>query len=739
VASADLDGGELSASLRETLLLRVERVSDLTRQVVRVAAVVGRSVEHRLLAGVAGVEESQLTLALREAIDHHLLVPRADGIAYAFRHALLREAIYDDTLLGERLRLHRAIAESLEAHPEYAVAEPAAELAYHWLAAGERSAALQASVQAASEAAGMRAYREAAAHMERALELWDRVPSPEEVVGCDRVDLLLRASELAQWAGDATRGLALAEQARAQLDEHLEPLRASAAERRIGRSMHYAGRGVDAIDHLVAARRLVPKDPPSLDYAAALVGEGRVLMVNGRMRDARERLEEAIPVVELLGDRTLQTGVLSTLTIVYTELGEFERAIAAGREGLRIAKEIGSAEDIVRAYINGSQGIDNAGRIEEALAMGLEGISVADRLGMSRGEGDQLRAQAAWRLQRIGRLAEADRMIQSVLENATSPFIIGGAGAFAGRIAVERGELDLAERLLERGWALMQDSGGFQLIGPAIAALVLLEIRRGDLHRARERARDGVDRAVGVPGDLEYTAELYWLGVRVEAELAERARALRDHGPLADHELRAVAIRDALAEASSEVPGDGPPPEAVAFQALASAELTRVHGKRDPAPWRSAAERFRTIGLLYPAAYADLRAAEALALSGAPRAEVAAPLRAAHTVALEVGSPPFLEEVAGLARRAGVSLGAREDEPDVDTAGALGLTHRELEVLRLLADGRTNRQIADELFITPKTASVHVSRILMKLGVSNRAAAAAAAHRMGLAPRVGVE
>jgi tetratricopeptide (TPR) repeat protein len=322
-ASADLDGGEMPASLRQTLLLRAERVSDLTRQLLRVAAVVGRSVDQRLLEGVAGVEESQLTLALGEAIDHHLLVPRADGIAYAFRHALLRQAIYDDTLLGERLRLHRAIAESLEAHREYAV------------------------------------------------------------------DLLLRASELAQWAGDATRGLALAEQARAQVDEDLEPLRASAAEQRIGRSMHYAGRGADAIEHLVAARRLVPKDPPSLEFAAALVGEGRALMVNGRKRDARERLEEAIPVVELLGDRTLQTGVLSTLTIVYSELGESERAIAAGREGLRIAKEIGSAEDIVRAYINGSQGIDNAGRIEEALAMGLEGIPVADRLGLGRGEGDQ--------------------------------------------------------------------------------------------------------------------------------------------------------------------------------------------------------------------------------------------------------------------------------------------------------------------------------------------------------------
>ena len=113
--------------------------------------------------------------------------------------------------------------------------------------------------------------------------------------------------------------------------------------------------------------------------------------------------------------------------------------------------------------------------------------------------------------------------------------------------------------------------------------------------------------------------------------------------PLAAHELRAVAICDALAAASSAVPGDGPPTEAVAFQALACAELTRVQGKRDPARWRAGAERFRAIGLLYPAAYADLHAAEALALSGAARAEVAAPLssrRHLYSNRLRLTDPP---------------------------------------------------------------------------------------------------
>ena len=118
--------------------------------------------------------------------------------------------------------------------------------------------------------------------------------------------------------------------------------------------------------------------------------------------------------------------MLSTLTIVYSELGEFERAIAAGREGLRIATEIGSAEDIVRAYINGSQGIDNAGRIDEALAMARGDLRRrAAWAGPRRGR--PAACQAAWRLQRIGRLAEAERMLQPLLDTATSPFNVGRA------------------------------------------------------------------------------------------------------------------------------------------------------------------------------------------------------------------------------------------------------------------------------------------------------------------------
>jgi DNA-binding CsgD family transcriptional regulator/tetratricopeptide (TPR) repeat protein len=734
LATVDWVGGELPGSLREALLLRVERLAEFTQEVLRAAAVVGRSVDHRLLASVAGVAEPKLLGALREAVDHHVLVPRAGGVAYEFRHALLREAIYDDTLIGDRLRLHRTIAETLAAHHDYAGTGAMAELAYHWHAAGDAPAALAVSVPAVDEAERMHAYGEALGHVDRALALWDRVDAPREVVGCDRIELLLRGSLLAEWAGDAERSLVLAEQARAGVDEGNEPLRAAAAETRIGRAMHFAGRGADAVEHLTAARRLVPTEPPSVQYAEALAAEGRVLMLSGRMLEAAERLEQAIPVAEFLDARAVKANALNSLAIVYAEAGERDRSIRAGREGLRMAEELGAPDEIARAYINGSQAIDDAGRIEEALALGMEGIAAAERFGMGRAQGDQLRMQAGWRLTRMGRLDDAEHVLSPALERATSQFNVAGCTSIAGRIAAERGDFELAERRLERAWALMQRSGGFQLIGTASAWRVSLELQRGELDRARERLAEGLSRLEGSEGELIYNAELYWLAARVQADVAELARARGDPDGVARALESAAVALGHFDRVLSRARGDGPVPEALAFRALAEAELGRLRGVRDSGPWHVAAERSRELSGALRAAYADFRAAEALAMSGARAAEIAVPLQTAFAVTTEHGARPLREEIQALARRARVVLGPEHaPPPDPAKSKELGLTGRELEVLRLLADGRTNRQIGEQLFISAKTASVHVSRILMKLGVANRAEAAAAAHRMGLA------
>jgi DNA-binding CsgD family transcriptional regulator len=734
LAATQGGGEQLPESLRETLLLRVEQLSPPARKVLTAAAVAGRSVDHRLLSRVVGFPEPELLGGLREATDHHVLVSSADGISYAFRHALLREAIYEDALGGERLRLHRAIAETLAAHREYAGPAAAAELAHHWHAAGERGAALSASLEAVDEAQRMHAYGEALAHVERVLSLWDEVEDPAAVAGADRVELLLRGSQLADWAGDSARAVALAEQARGALDGRIEPVRAAAAEMMIGRAMHFAGRGADAIEHLTKARRLVPREPPSLEYAEVLAAEGRVLMLNDRCREAQDRLEEAVALARELEARVLEANALNSLAGAYGATGEHERAITSGRQGLAIAQETGSPYEIVRAYINCSQAIDNAGRIEESLALGMEGILGAERLGMGHSSGDQLRLQAEWRLLRMGRLEDAERMLQTLLDGATSPFIVAGAEADAGYLAAERGEFDVAERRLEHAWELMQRAG-VQVIAGAGTYRVLLQLQLGELAGAHERLAEGLSVVMGAEGNLINTAPLFWLAARVAAEFAESADRSGGGEAAADTATVALAEFDRAIELAG---GDRAPPEALAFRALAEAELTRVRGEHDPQSWHEAAELFRALSEPLNAAYADLRAAEAIALSGGRAVEIAGPLRSAFVVASTLGSRPLRDEAEALARRAGIALEPAEPS-DARAPAELGLTHRELEVLRLLAEGRTNRQIGDELFITPKTASVHVSRILMKLGVANRAEAAAVAHRMGIARPLAVD
>jgi DNA-binding CsgD family transcriptional regulator/tetratricopeptide (TPR) repeat protein len=725
-------GAGLPGSLREALLLRVAGLSAATQAVLSAAAAIGRSVDHRLLASVAGGSERDLLASLREAAEHHVLV--ATGGSYRFRHALLREAIYEDTLPGERLRLHRLTAETLTARPELAGegANADAELAHHWYAAGELPAALASSVRAAGQADQMHAHPEAIVHLQRAFELWPRVRGAAEVAGADHVTLLLRASRMAEDAGDDELGLEFATSARRMVDARSEPLRAAVAESRIGHSLWNAGRADEALTRMAEVLALVPEHPPSTERTRALESYGRLLMLNGAFRKARGLLEEALGLAGRLADHAARASVLDSLAIVYDQLGDRQRAIAAGRDGLRIATELEDGSEMLRAYINGSQAIDNDGRVEEALALGLQGIEAAHRLGLDRAAGDQLSQQAAWRLIRLGRYAQASRVIGPAFENATLSFNIAATRSVAGFLAAVRGEFERAGELLDEAWEQMQHTGSLQLIGLALAWRITLYLWQGQLERAARLAREGVQRAAEVEGQLIYTAELYWLAARVHADRALRARTVGDTAEAGTATREAEAVAAKLRQAIGGYPRDGAPPEALAFELLVRAELGRARGEASAGSWRAATEAFGALRQASRAAYAEMRQAEAMALSGAAPRAVAEPLQRAHAVAVDAGIVPFRAEIEKLARRARVGLPDQQAGPR-EGAERLGLTEREAEVLALLAEGRTNRQIGQELFITEKTASLHVSRILTKLGVSNRGEAAAAAHRVGLA------
>jgi DNA-binding CsgD family transcriptional regulator len=239
----------------------------------------------------------------------------------------------------------------------------------------------------------------------------------------------------------------------------------------------------------------------------------------------------------------------------------------------------------------------------------------------------------------------------------------------------------------------------------------------------------------GVPAEL--SSLCYGAALRLEADRAELAAARRRADEGAAARRRAVPVIAALDRLS-----DSPSPQAriplvVCALLLAQAEQSRLEGRSDPERWRAAAGAWERLEYPFEAAYARFRQAEALLAEGGSRPQAEQVLRRAHRTTVALGAEPLRREVELLAQRGRLSLQeqvdtvAECDGPD-SPAASLGLTRREAEVLALVAAGRTNRQIGQELFITPKTASVHVSRILAKLGVAGRGEAAAVAHRLGL-------
>jgi len=236
--------------------------------------------------------------------------------------------------------------------------------------------------------------------------------------------------------------------------------------------------------------------------------------------------------------------------------------------------------------------------------------------------------------------------------------------------------------------------------------------------------------------DPDLVAELCLAGLTAEAAIAERAAARRDR-QAGEQATRTAAELLERAHAAAAADGVAVARAVAAKLATAEAEGSRAAGRHDPAGWARAVGAWDELGCPWPAAYARWRQAEALLDQGAPRDQAASLVRTAWAAAAALGARPLQAELESLAHRARITLGPAEaGEPEAPSPGEeLGLTPREREVLGLVADGRSNRQIADELFISAKTASVHVSNILAKLGVANRAEAAVAAHRLGLTQR----
>jgi DNA-binding CsgD family transcriptional regulator len=699
------------------------------QQLLGVAAAAGPGVTQPLLAAVTGMDEAALLDGLREAVDQQLLLPEPGGEGYVFRHALVAEAVYGELLHGERLRLHTALASALEAGLEGGgtPVTRAARLAHHWAAAGDHPRALVASIAAAAAAEQVYAFAEAQLQLERVLVLWDRVPDAAERAGMDRVSLLSRCAEAAYAAGDPARAAQLVRQAIALVDQAQQPQRAGLLHEQLARSLR---RLVDpeALGEQQEAVRLVAPEP-SAERARVLGSLAYLLAIVARFAEARRVAEEAFAIAAKVGAPAEEADARTALGIVLVNLGDVDAGLAELQAARRLATQAGHVVVTVRAILNHSDALLATGRLEEAVVVALDGIGEARRLGLARFHGPILACIATEALVALGRWDQAEQVSRQGLEVA--PSAAASASLSLARTALELGlgDLDAAEvRLGTVRRLLPTPIVAADNAGPLFSGLADLALWRGHLEQAKQLVAEALPLVEAHP---RFAAPLYALGLRVEADLAELARA-RSPGQPAPDDGTASALLDRLGQAAAGPAGAGLP-ELAAWHATALAERTRQQGSSDPAALAAAVAAWERLGQPCRAAYACYRQAEALLAAG-DRTSAATVLGRAAAITGRLGARPLDGEVKALARRARLDLApAATTAAGVPTPAAqLGLTPREVEVLALVAAGRSNRQIAQALFISPKTVGVHVSNILAKLGAHTRVEAAAIAHRLGL-------
>ncbi|HWC67402.1 MAG TPA: AAA family ATPase [Acidimicrobiales bacterium] len=735
LARAAVPGAELPPLLRDVMAARVEQLSSGTQVVLRAAAVGGRRIEHDRLAAVLPLDDTDLTAALREARDANLITADAESGRYEFRHALLHEAVYADTLPGERSRYHAAYAELVSGRPGPRELEDWAQLAHHWRAAGRTDAALVAAVEAGLAAEAGYALPEADRYYDAALELWDALAGPPPPMPLTRSELLAHAGDAATRTGAFDRAVELVTAALAEVDAAADPETAGLLHERrawfllrAGTVLETGRRAAEVLAEYEHAVQLVPAEP-TVARARVLAAYADALLRNGRPDHARSQAETAIAVATAVGAPFDEGHARHMLGLALVALGDTEGGIEELHRARVLAERNGDVADVAGTYVHLWRVLCENGRAEEMIRLATEAAGFCHAAGMDVAA-QLLDAMAAGFLHQLGRWAEAARLLR------TSDAAAWGLPAVVthlmhGLLDVELGRLVSAREHLETARGLGAQISDGRINGLLFRGLAELAVWEGRTDDAIAAVCTGVDQT----GDDEMLARLASLGLRAAADAAEAQRALGQ--PVGEQLLEVAAQHESLLVRLEERAGARrapPASEVCAAAAGGRAEWARLNGRNDPDLWRDVVGRWETLGFPAPAAYARWRMASALVGAGR-RAEAAQHWRAARQAAEELGAGSLRDALEADAARLLVPLvtGDAGGEADTGERRPYNLTPRELEVLTLVAAGRTNRQIGEALFISEKTASVHVSRILVKLGVSGRAQAAALAGQLGLA------
>jgi DNA-binding CsgD family transcriptional regulator/tetratricopeptide (TPR) repeat protein len=723
-----------------------------------------------------GTVDADITAGLAEAVEHGLVV-NVDG-AIDFRHELIARAVTADLLPGQRQRHHLALAAGLVAHPTAA--------AWHWGQAHATAEVHEAAVAAAGRAEAVYAPEDALRGLELALSSMPaRVPNRGVAAeadddGHDPAPLQIRAAEAAFAAGRPTRAVAYLEAVMAGLDERRDRIALGLLHERLGRYRRAAGDAEGAVAALERAVALVPSDP-SPERATVLAALAQVKMLEGTFSDAERLAREAIRIAEGCGAEGTSQLVHATTTLgVSLGWGEDpESGVELLQKARALAESAGDHDELFRVYANLTTVLDLVGRREEAVDVAVEGIEATRRAGLEAVYGNFLRGNAAESLYQLGRWDESRALSATALEWSPAGVAFVNSVDSLAIVEIETRAGEYAGRLLGQLLLELETVRDAQHAVPVYRAAASFALWRNDHADARRAVERGWE-LVRDSEDWSLIAKMALTVAEVDAAAGADARARHDLASLANARSRSGEVIDeaeAAVRASGVSTAIGSRREADTYLLTAAAYRRRLEGRDDPAGWGSVATAWQEQHRPYQVARAWWRQAEALLESGegrSSRASAREPLQRAAAIGVELSARPMLRELRELARRAIIPLPPEVDsilgEPErlpavrvpvgagprngtedgsngtdrsdlvrgvvgeaaPPRANTFGLSRREYEVLGLISEGRTNREIGERLFISQKTVGVHVGNILAKLGVSGRVEAAAVAIRLGL-------
>jgi DNA-binding CsgD family transcriptional regulator/tetratricopeptide (TPR) repeat protein len=721
----------LPTRLAELLTARAGRCGGEAREVLAALSVAGRPLAEDSLGTITGLGVGAVRRGLRELASARLLANDGPGSTHRPRHALLAEAVADALLPGERSGLHERTARALEAASGQSLA---AEAAGHWEAADRPVEELAARLAAAKAAEHVFGYAEAAAHWQRAIDLCQApgaaVPSSTEVPR-----LYVRAIDALNLSGDGVRAGAAAEEALRLFADQPDPAEAAIVYHRAAyfRAIETPAAGLPLIRKSL---QLFGQSSPSAEQAEAWLDYGTAFLFHaeGQLAASATAVNHALEIAEVAGATAQIPHLLPWLSNLAFLRGQVEEGFAIIQRGRASAETTGNSAALVWLAVTESNALLKMGKFQKASDVALRGLATAPQSGLHGGYlAAILASNASEALLACGRTADAAALIGPL---TTGPPDRDHWFAHEARAEIELLNGDIAAAA--RRWQQIKECAG----------------QIGSIDTAREGARRTAELALwaGRPSDaLEqiqealalFTApdltimcgQLLAAGMRACADLADEARARRDDPAVSAARAAAAGLSTWTDRVGNRPFTDHPFVGTIpADRADWDAEWTRLAGGSDPTAWETAGKAWQALGCPHRAAYAWWRQAEAQLETRLPTAAAAAALRAAGAAAK--GHAPLLAQLKALAERARISLSQPPSPaPGPDQASEpvpYGLTARELAVLRLLASGRTNAQIGAELYISPKTAGVHVSNILRKLQVSGRVQAAALAERAGM-------